>query len=443
MLALCLPKVIPMSLNRKARITKRSVDSMPECTGDTFLWDSDLPGFGVRRRASGAKSYFLQYRTDHGRLRWVTIGRHGAPWTPDEARNEALRLLGRVKHGQDPAEKREARRKDLTVSELCDLYMEQPVIITRKGTAKKASSRATDRSNIERHIKVLLGSRRVRTLSRDDVEQFQKDVAAGRTRADIKTKKQGRALIKGGKGTAARSVAALGAIMTFAVSRGLRPDNPVTGVVLFRNNRRERFLRVDGFTSVGKGLRQYEDEGGNIYAAAAVRLLLLSGCRRSEILTLRHDAVDDERGILWLADSKTGRRPVIVSRLVIDVIRSLPRLAGNPYVLPCLKAGRHLSSIQKAWHTIRTYAGLPGLRLHDLRHSFASVIVEGGDSLYAAQKLLGHAQARTTEIYAHLAADPLRSVADRVAGEIERALAGQKAPAEPPAVPECCVRVEI
>ena len=115
----------------------------------------------------------------------------------------------------------EALRKDLTVSELCDLYMAQPIIITRKGTAKKASSLATDRSNIERHIKVLLGSRRVRTLSRDDVEQFQKDVAAGKTKADIKTRKQGRAVVKGGKGTAARSVAVLGAIMTFAVSKCL------------------------------------------------------------------------------------------------------------------------------------------------------------------------------------------------------------------------------
>jgi integrase len=364
-----------MSLNRKARITKRSVDSLSDGAGDAFLWDSDIPGFGLRRRTSGAKSYFLQYRTEHGRLRWMTIGRHGAPWTPEEARNEALRLLGRVKHGEDPADDRETRRKDLSVSELCDLYMAQPIIITRKGTAKKASSLATDRSNIERHIKVLLGSRRVRTLSRDDVEQFQKDVAAGKTKADIKTKKQGRAVVKGGKGTAARSVAVLEAVMTFAVSKGLRTGNPVTGVVLFKNNRRERFLRVDGFASVGDGLRRYEDEGGNIYAAAAVRLLLLSGCRRSEILTLRDDAVDDDRGILWLADSKTGRRPVIVSRLVIDIVRSLPRLAGNPYVLPGQKEGIHLSSIQKAWHTIRTYAGLPGLRLHDLRHNSGSRII--------------------------------------------------------------------
>ncbi len=167
----------------------------------------------------------------------MTIGRHGAPWTPEEARNEALRLLGRVKHGDDPAADRETLRKDLTVSELCDLYMAQPIIITRKGTVKKASSLTTDRSNIERHIKVLLGSRRVRTLSRDDVEQFQKDVAAGKTKADIKTKKQGRAVVKGGKGTAARSVAVLGAVMTFAVSKGLRADNPVTGVVLFVNTR--------------------------------------------------------------------------------------------------------------------------------------------------------------------------------------------------------------
>lgn len=195
------------------------------------------------------------------------MGAIGAPWTPEEARNEALRLLGRVKHGEDPTDDREARRKDLSVSELCDLYMAQPIIITRKGTAK-ASSLATDRSNIERHIKVLLGSRRVRTLSRDDVEQFQKDVAAGKTKADIKTKKQGRVVVKGGKGTAARSVAVLGAVMTFAVSKGLRTDNPVTGVVLFKNNRRECFLRVDGFASVGDRLRRYEDEGGNIYAAA-------------------------------------------------------------------------------------------------------------------------------------------------------------------------------
>lgn len=403
------------------KLTKRVVDAAEAEGGDRFVWDDEMPGFGLRVKPSGAKSYVVQYRTRQGRSRRVTIGRCSL-MTPDEARRKARAVLGQVAEGADPAERSETTDTGMTISELCDLYLEQPVIITRRGTPKRASSLATDRSNIERHIKPLLGKKRVAVLAKEDVERFQQDVASGHTRANLKTRKQGRAIVRGGRGTAARSVAVLGAILSFAVDRKIRPDNPVSGVVLFKNAKRERFLRSAEFSRLGAALRALQHEGMNPYAIAAVKLLMLTGCRRSEILTLKHDAVDEERCILWLPDSKTGARPVQVGETTIELIRSLPRVEDNPYVLPGAKPGHPLSSLQKYWDTVRRRADLPAVRLHDLRHSFASVVVEGGDSLFMVQKLLGHSQARTTEIYAHLANDPLRQAAERAAGRIAKAL---------------------
>jgi integrase len=404
------------------KLTKRAVDALVSNGDEVRLWDSELRGFGVRCRASGDKYYFLKYRLPNGRQRWATIGRHGSPWTIELARKEAQRLLGQIVDGFDPVESKSAARTDITIAELCDLYLGQPVIITNRGTQKKGSSLQTDRSNIERHIKPLLGQIRVRALKRSDVEVFQQDVAAGKSKIDVRTKPRGRAIVSGGKGTAARSLAVLGTVLSFAVARGIRSDNPARGVKLFANERRERFLTLAEITRLGGALSKLEETGGSKTAIGAIRLLVLTGCRRSEIVTLKRSWIDLERRCLRLPDSKTGSKIVPLGDAAIELIRTIPEIQNNPYVFPASRGNGHYVGLPRVWTEIIKLANLPGFRIHDLRHSFASVAVSGGESLYVVGKILGHRQARTTEIYAHLNDDPVRTAADRAAKKISHAL---------------------
>jgi hypothetical protein len=209
-----------------AKLTKRVVDAIyPDPAGrDTFVWDAGdgaIKGFGVRMKPSGAASYLVQYRTREGRTRRLVLGRVGV-LTPDEARLQAGDKLKEVSLGGDPSADRHLARHALTVTELANLYL-------RDGPAekpnKKVSSWAADGSNIERHVKPLLGSKIAKALTQADIAKFQADVAAGKSRADIKTKKRGRAIVEGGRGTAARSLAVLGAMLQFAVGRKLIPAN--------------------------------------------------------------------------------------------------------------------------------------------------------------------------------------------------------------------------
>ncbi len=402
----------------KAKITKRTVDAAVPGKRDAFLWDTDLTGFGLKVTPAGNRVYILQYRIGR-RLRRYTIGGHGAPWTPEEARREATRLLGLIAAGIDPADARVDSRSELTVAELCDLYLSEGC------TTKKPTTLVTDQRNIERHVKPLLGRKGVRAVTGADIERFQRDVAAGKTAADIHTGPRGRAIVTGGKGVAVRTLAVLGAIFTFAVKRKLRPDNPVTGVARFRGQKKERFLTFGELAQLGDTLTIAERDGFNPFAIAAIRLLVMTGARKSEILTLRWEWVDFERGCLRLPDSKTGAKVVPLGAPALELLASLPRVENNPHVLPGEKAGGHFVGLQKAWQHLRDRAGLSDVRVHDLRHSFASVAVAGGDSLYLVGKVLGHRQARTTEAYAHLQDDPVRAVADRTASAISAAMNGR------------------
>ena len=399
----------------KAKITKRAVDAAAPGQRDAFLWDTELTGFGLKVSPAGNRVYILQYRIGR-RLRRYTIGKHGAPWTPEEARREAARLLGLIASGTDPADVKAESRSELSVTELCDLYLSEGC------TTKKPSTLATDRRNIERHIKPLLGSKGVRRVTSADIERFQRDVAAGKSATDVRTGPRGRAIVTGGKGAAVRTLAALGAIFTFAVKRKLRSDNPVSGVARFKGEKKERFLTIGELAQLGDALTTAEQDGFNPVAIAAVRLLVMTWARKSEILTLRWSWVDFERSCLRLPDSKTGAKVVPLGAPALKLLASLPRVESNPHVLPGEAAGGHLVGLQRAWANLRERAGLPGVRLHDLRHSFASIAVASGDSLYLVGKVLGHRQARTTETYAHLQDHPVQAVADRTASTIAAAL---------------------
>jgi integrase len=413
------------------KITKRLVESLCADARDVFVWDEELRGFGVRVKPSGFRSYVVQYRNAHGRSKRLTVGEHGR-LTAEEARKEARRVLAAVERGEDPAEERKTMRAAPTVAELCEQYLlaaEAGEILTSRKLPKKGSTLATDRGRIVRHIIPLLGAKKVAEVGRDDVERFLRDVAAGKTAADVKTGPRGRAIVEGGRGTATRTVGLLGGILSFAVKQKMRTDNPVRGVERFADRKMDRFLSPQELARLGGALAAAESDGVNAVAVAAIRLLLFSGARKSEILTLRWADVDFYLGILRLADSKTGAKVIYLGAPALEVLASLPRLPGNPYVLPGDKPSLHLVGLPKVWERIRVAAGLPDVRLHDLRHSFASVGASGGDSLYIVGALLGHADAKTTQRYAHLSADPIRQAADRISGQIAAAM-GSGTPGE-------------
>jgi integrase len=403
-------------------ITKRLVDSLrPSPRGDdVVVWDERLPGFGARVKPSGVVSYLVQYRNRHGLSRRYTLGRHGV-LTAEEARDMAKDHLADVRRGADPAEVKLAARRDLNVRELCDLYLaEGPA----EKPGKKASSWEIDKSNIRRHIVPLLGRRKLHSLTRNDVMRFQRDVTEGETATDEKTGPRGRAIVEGGAGIAARATAVLGAILGFAMRRGLRADNPARGVELNKLAKRERFLTAEEFASLGDALTKAEAEGTNRNAVAALRLLMLTGARRNEICGLRWEWVDFERAMLRLPDSKTGAKAIPLGAPALKILSALPRSDDQPWVFPAARGDGHFAGLPRVWRKIAKAAGLKNVRIHDLRHSFASVSVADGASLFILGKVLGHSQSRTTEKYSHLGNDPVRAVADSTAKKIAAAMKG-------------------
>ena len=403
-------------------ITKRFVDALrrPKDGGDVFAWDDALPGFGVRMKPTGAISYIVQYRNAGGVSRRFTLGRHGV-LTPQEARHMAKDRLADVRRGQDPAEARNKAWHDPTVTVLCDLYLKEGP--TEK-PQKKARSWETDKSNIERHIKPLLGRKHLASLTLHDISRFQRDVTEGQTATVEKTKPRGKAVVDGGPGAAARATSVLRAILNFAVRHKLRPDNPARGVQLNKGKKRERYLSTKEFTSLGDALKKAEANAVSRNAVAALRLLMLTGARKNEICSLEWEHVDFERSMLRLPDSKTGAKSIPLGAPALEVLSGIERKKGVSWVLPAKTGKGHFQGLPRIWRGIAKSAGLKDVRLHDLRHSFASVSVADGASLYVLAKVLGHTQARTTERYSHLADDPVRRVADRTSRKIAAALMG-------------------
>jgi integrase len=339
-------------MSARPRIGLRQVRALQP--GQT-LWDSSLPGFGARRQQGEAIAYVLKYRTTEGRQRWFTIGQHGAPWTPESARQQARQLLGDVAHRGDPATEKRAARKAHTISELCDLYFADATagrLMTRRRSPKKGSTLATDLGRIERHIKPLLGRRTVSAVTREDVEGFMHDVAAGKTASRTKTKPRGLARVRGGRGTATRTLGLLGAIFVYAVRHRMRTDNPVHGVTRFADGKRQRRLSDEEYKAFGDALRQAHSE--NIWPAAigAARFLALTGWRSGEALGLRWDEIDLARRTATLGDTKTGRSVRPLSRAACDIIRGLSQ-SGN-LVFPATRGSGDvvMSGFKKLWKRI-------------------------------------------------------------------------------------------
>lgn len=395
-----------------------------------IVWDTRVLGLGIRRQKSEARTYIVKARVKN-QQRWFTIGRHGSPWTPATARKEAIRILGDIANGQDLAAVRNEEKNSITINELCDMYIMEARagnILTKFGTPKKKSTLDTDTGRISRHIKPLLGQRRVKDVTSQDIKRFLTDVAIGKTAADIKTGLHGRAIVRGGKGTATRTVGLLGGIFSYAIDKGLRPDNinPVQGVKKYPYKKEMRFLTTTEFGKLGDAMNAMAKDGVNAYALAGIRLLMLTGCRKSEILSLKWAHVDFENGCLRLPDSKTGSRVILLGTPVIKLLQELQPTTGNPYVLPGQKEGTHLIGIPKIWNEVRRRAEIEWATLHILRHSFASLGAGFGLGLPIIGHLLGHKDASTTNRYAKVAFDPAKLAADLISKGVAAAVDGSK-----------------
>lgn len=402
------------------RLTKRVVDAAEPQATDSFLWDTDLKGFGVRIWPSGRKTFVAKYRVDGGRggaTRRFTIGTFGA-LTVDEARAEAKRILGSVAHGRDPAGERQAKRREMTVAQLIDLYAE-------KGTDHlKERNRRWMLARLRHHVVPLLGRKKISEVRVADVEQFMRDVKAGKTAKDEKTGPRVRVIVKGGAGAATKGVRDLSAVFAFAIRQELVTSNPCAPVKKPADGKRLRYLTLDEVTRLGAALDELQSEGANPKAVAIMRLWALTGCRRDEIAALRWSEADFTHACLRLQDTKTGRsvRPLASAALIL--LQAQERMPGCDYVFPSDAGSTFYQGTKRFWPKVVARAQLPGVTPHTLRHTIGSAAVSSGETLAMTGALLGHANARSTSIYAHMQQDPARKAADRVVGPIAAALTG-------------------
>ena len=395
-----------------------------------IIWDTAVVGFCARRQRSAAVVYFVVYRTrDAGRQRWHRIGRHGSPWTPDTARDEARQVLGHVVGGGDPAAEQRSKRKASTVADLCDLYItdvEKGRWLTRRRHAKRASTIATDRGRIERHIKPLLGALKVPAVTREDIEQFKNAVAEGKTAGKTKTaKKRGLARVKGGRGTANRTLGLLGGIFTYALHHRMRPDNPVRGVPKDADKAKDRRLSDDEYKALGTALGKAA--AGDVWppAVAATKFLAVTGWRSGEALALRWRDMDLGRHLATLPTTKTGRSLRPLSTAACDVLGTMTRTKNDALVFPATRGEGRMAGFPKFWKRIAKLGALPAdVTPHVLRHSFASLAADLGYSEPTIGDLLGHRRHTTTAGYVHMSDPVLLAAADAIAGRTLALMAG-------------------
>ena len=389
-----------MASNRIPRLTKRTVDAIRANGGDAVYWDGELTGFGLRVRKSGRKNYVVQTRVD-GKLRWFTIGPHG-PLTPDQARNKALEVLADATKGIDPRNAEAARRAEPSMADLGKRFLEEYV-----PDHCKASTRLEYARSVTLFVDPVIGEMRVAAVQRKDIAALHHGLRDKPYQAN-------------------RTLGVLSKMFSLAEIWGWRPDgtNPCRHVKRYKEHRRERFLSEEETERLGEVLREVEPEMPS--AVAAFRLLLLTGCRMSEIRDLKWEHVKED--CIELPDAKTGGRAVPLGPEARAVLTAIPREDDNPWVIAGRLPGTHLTDLQRPWRRIRERAGLEDVRIHDLRHSFASRALALGESLTMIGKLLGHTQVQTTARYAHLARDSIQSAASRITGSIGGNLMGGDRP---------------
>ncbi len=375
------------------KLTKRVVDVLSVEKNDAVFWDRELAGFGVRVYATGRKVYVVQSRGPWGPRR-VTLGRHGE-MSCDEARKQAALVIDRIKRGEEPEPKPPEAAP--TVAGLAGRFMRD-----HAGTHCKPDTAASYRSLIGNHVEPALGGMALADVGRAEVSELHHR-------------------LRGTPAVANAVAGLLSKMFKMAEAWGLVPagTNPCRGLRRYRTRKRERFLTQEEFRRLGRALRDLEAEGRTWAAAvAAIRLLALTGCRRSEILDLHWDDVDRTAGELRLKEAKTGPRMVPLTEPVKRVLDGLPRSPDNPRVISSKHGKGRLGNLSSYWGAVRERAGLDDVRLHDLRHSYASRALALGESLSAIGRLLGHRHVVSTARYAHLMRDAEKAAAARVGESI-------------------------
>jgi integrase len=378
-----------------AKLTKRLIESTLSQDKDVVLWDSEVKGFCCKVTPAGKRVYLLYYRTHDGRQRKPKIGDHGV-MTCEEARTIAQRWLSDVSQGGDPSAQKTLLKAMPTVKELFERYMKE------YAPRKKEVSRKEDQRLLRQYILPALGDLKVSSVMREDILKLQHSIHQLST-------------------TANRVLSLLSKVFNLAELWGYRADasNPCRHVQKYAETKRERFLSQEEITRLMAILDAEEKEGKELPPVlCAIRLLLLTGCRLNEILRLSWQEVDFDKSCLFLLDSKRGKRTVYLSPPAVELLQNIPREKDHPYVIAGKNKHSHLINLQKPWRRIRKKAGLEDVRIHDLRHTFASVAAAKGLSLPVIGALLGHSQTQTTARYAHLVGQPLLEAVGKVGESI-------------------------
>ena len=388
----------------RRKLTKRFVESVvvpPAGTAEVVIWDSELPGFGLRVKSSGVRSYMLQYRNASNRSRRVTVGRHGV-LTAEEARQHARGLLADAKRGKDPAAEREAARRACSVAQLSDRYLKEHAELH-----KKPSSVAGDRRLIDKRVCPAFGTLKADAITRADVMRLHHSLRETPYEAN-------------------RVLALLSKMFNLAEAWRVRPlhSNPCAHVKRYPERQRERFFSADELARLGKALAEAERaKTEKPTVIAAIKLLAFTGCRRGEVVTLRWEDVDLEAGVLRLPDAKAGARTVALGAPAAALLAELPR-AGEFAIHAPFSPDRPLSvtTLEDAWDRLRVSAQVPNARLHDLRHTMGTYGGQAGLNAFMIRDLLGHKTLAMTGRYVERDTNPMRAAADQVAGRIAAAM---------------------
>lgn len=409
------------------KITKQLVSALephpdPRGPATVLTWDNELRGFGVAVGRTGAKSFIVQYRNAEGRTRRKVIGRFGL-MTAEEARRIVRAILGDVARGEDPAREPEMAKAGHTVGSICDWYLERAEkrqIIGRSRRPIKPSTLAMDRSRIDAHLRPLLGDRQIDTLKLGDIEVAQAQIAAGAT-AKPRMGSRGGAT-KGGDGVAARTMSTLHSILEHAVRLGEIDKNPARGIRRIASTPKMRWLSQTELRKLGAALREAETDLEHPTGLAVIRLLLLTGFRRLEALSLERASLLGEENAIHFATTKTGAQRRIIGQAALELLEAQPE-TGSKFFFPADWGDGHFIGVVRVLDRVCARAGIENVTPHVLRHTFASVAGGLGYSELTIAALLGHASRGVTQRYIHID-EPLRAAATAVANRIKALLDG-------------------
>lgn len=405
------------------KLIKRNIDALLTPDKRHYVYDDELSGFALSVLPSGRKTFVAHYRLGGGRTgrqRRITIGVYGKI-TADEARTQAKEILAKAHLGEDVAEQRDELRASQTVGQLIDTWSRDGALINRRtGAPRKQVNVNNEIALANHHIRRLLGSRTVDSLIKGDIQRLRTQIATGETTVRRKGRSRGLIKVTGGQGTAVRTVRLFSSILSYAVDNGFIERNPALGIRLPASGRRHRYLSPEEVRNLGAVINRPAGSETAATAAIIIKLLILTGARRSEIEGLKWSEVDFRFGMLRKETSKTGAKIIPLARAALLILEEQRRwTSGNQvWVFPGQKGEGAFDGLGKEWNKVRKLAGIADVRIHDLRHTFASFGAGGGVGLPLIGGILGHSQASTTQRYAHLADTPLRAAANVIGSEI-------------------------